>query len=221
MSVTRGAPNERDFPFVAFFSKAEPNDTPSKHQGSRLVRRDNFVDFNGRNFGSSQSPCYVLFLLKITTHPFDSRFPTSTSNFISYPLRNESFANDFASWRCSCSSNRKILRYSPSFFVQFKFDNLNPTQRLSYDTLYILCYKIKNERIFQSNNWVIRTFLFAVFATIIASSVVVSKPHRPFWFVSQPCSNKFWIRKTVSYTLSFWSYKRSHPSDSRKVPESS
>lgn len=76
MSVTRGAPNERDFPFVAFFSKAEPNDTPPKHQGSRLVRRDNFVDFNGRNFGSSQSPCYVLFLLKITTRPFDSRFPT-------------------------------------------------------------------------------------------------------------------------------------------------
>lgn len=71
MSVTRGAPNERDFPFVAFFSKAEPNDTPSKHQGSRLVRRDNFVDFDGRNFGSSQRPCYVLFLLKII-----NRFPT-------------------------------------------------------------------------------------------------------------------------------------------------
>lgn len=76
MSVTRGVPNERDFPSAAFFSKAEqPNDTPSKHQGSCLVRRDNFVDFNRRNFDSSQSPCYVLFLLKITTRPFDSRFP--------------------------------------------------------------------------------------------------------------------------------------------------
>lgn len=92
MSVTRGAPNERDFPFVAFFSKAEPNDTPSKHQGSRLVRRDNFVDFNGRNFDSSQSPCYVLFLSEITTRPLDSRSRTYerlrrvTLSFILYEM---------------------------------------------------------------------------------------------------------------------------------------